>query len=340
MVFNYLFNMKSKKLPEQDVQHFLNNVYTQSEAERVCSNLKDNPDYQNIISKSTDEIWDESEDYMQTPISQKEQYRDEASRLLRKINKTQFIIHPYIRWALSIAASIIIILTLGIGLYHYNHATQRRDILYSEASTSFGNVKKIKLPDGTIVTLNACSHLKFPKQFEGSERNVKLEGEAFFQVARNEKKPFIITTGKFNVKVLGTEFNVKTYSADLTQTVSVKRGKVQVEMPEATIRLIKNEQLELNSLNASFNKRKDNQDVATWRVGCLSFNKTPIKDVANELERRYNCKIVFEREENFDNIITGEHSNKSLESVLSSIEYTSGIHFKMEENGRKIMLYK
>jgi ferric-dicitrate binding protein FerR (iron transport regulator) len=329
-------------MTEKDIQiqHLLDNLYTQEDAEAIFRNLQNDVEYENLFKERMDELWENFEDYPENSDMENHRYKKEAVLLLQKINKKQFTIRPYILRTLSVAASILILLTLGIGIYRNNPHLQEKNSIYSEASTPFGKIQVIELPDGTVVTLNACSHLIFPDQFNGDERKVTLEGEAYFQVARNEKQPFIITTDNFNVKVLGTEFNIKAYSLDGTQTVSVKSGKVQVEMPEATIRLIADEQLELDLLNESFSKQKENQSIATWMRGSLSFNKTPIRDVANELERVYNWKIVFKEGQEFDNLITGEHSNKSLKAVLKSIEYTSGIHFKIDEEEHKIILYR
>jgi ferric-dicitrate binding protein FerR (iron transport regulator) len=329
--------MNRKNLPEQDVKRFLENIYTQEEALRVFDNLPHNADYQDVLSESMDKTWDESEEYAAYSALQKEQYQKEAAVLLRKINKKPRTIHRYVKRSLSIAASIAILFAISTGIYKY---VSHKDITYSDVVTTFGKIKTLQLPDGTVVTLNACSSLNFPDEFDENERRITLEGEAYFQVAKNESQPFIITTGKFDVKVLGTEFNVKAYSVDEIQSVNVKSGKVQIEMPEATIRLIANEQLKINLLSDEYSKEKEEQPVAVWKKGWLFFDGTPIRDVANELERIYNCKIEFKSGQDFNNLISGEHSNKNLKSVLESIEHTSGIHFNYEEKNKQILFYK
>jgi ferric-dicitrate binding protein FerR (iron transport regulator) len=328
--------MKSNDLPTRDIRHFLRDTYSQEEAQRIFHKLhRMDAEYSEAFSESMEKVWNESAEYSFNAFEEK-QYKEEAVALLKKINKKPFTLHPYIRRGLSIAASILILLATGIGLFNYFRQTET---VYTDITTTFGEIRTLRLSDGTLVTLNACSNVRFPNRFKGDERRIELEGEAWFQVARNEKQPFIIHTRPFDVKVLGTEFNVKAYAADEVQTVNVKSGKVQVEMPDATLRLTANEQLRMDLLTKEYNKYNENQPVAVWKAGQLHFNKTPIRDVANELERRYHCTIILQEGHSFDNLISGEHANQGLLSVLKSIEYTSGIHFRQEESGT-YLLYK
>ncbi|GHT56821.1 hypothetical protein FACS189446_8930 [Bacteroidia bacterium] len=152
--------------------------------------------------------------------------------------------------------------------------------------------------------------------------------------------PVIGITGNFDVKVLGTEFNVKAYGSDEIHTVNVKNGKVQVEMSEATIRLVADERFEINSLSGEYGKSKAKRQSDIWQERYLSFDKTPIRDVANELERLYNCRIIFKEGQSFDNLISGEHYNRDLESVLKSIRYASEIKYKYDKENNEIIFYK
>jgi ferric-dicitrate binding protein FerR (iron transport regulator) len=289
-----------------------------------------------LLAQSMDKTWIEAEDHTITTFQQTIEYQEEAAALLRKINPKR-VAHLHFRQAMSIAASLLILISVGFGIYQYNHISPA-EVLYSDVSTSYGETKIVTLPDGTAVTLNACSHISYLSKFEGDERRVTLEGEAYFQVARNEKQPFIINTNQFDVNVLGTEFNVKAYHNDAIHTVDVNSGKVQVDMPEAMIRLGVAEHLAVDLQGSSYSKYKESQAVAGWRKGELHFNKAPIRDVANELERIYHCTIEFASGQAFENRISGDHANPNLEAVLQSIEYTSGIHYKLKQN--KVLLYK
>ena len=258
----------------------------------------------------------------------------EAYQLLKHIE------HKKNNWLHRIAvivAGTAAIICLIIGGFHYLKYQNEQQIVYLEASTSYGERKQILLPDGTQVILNSCSHIRYPDNFIGNERRIELEGEGYFQVYRNEEQPFIINTRRFDVRVLGTSFDVKAYSSDEVVSVEVENGKVQVDLPEAMMRIRAKEQVFINTVSGEYSKRRDERPVAIWKKGGLRFNSTPIRDVAKELERMYNCRITF-GEGQFDNLISGEHDNKSLEAVLQSIEYTSGIRYR--KDGNRILLYK
>lgn len=214
----------------------------------------------------------------------------------------------------------------------------KQEITYLEASTSYGERKQFRLPDGTQLTLNSCSRIRYPNCFEGKECRVELEGEGYFRVHHNEKQPFIVNTRHFDVRVLGTCFNVKSYSSDELASVDVESGKVQVDLPEAMMRLSAKEQVLINSVLGEYNKRREERTVAVWRKGILSFQSTPIRDVAKELERMYNCHITFAKGQEFNNLISGEHENKSLDAVLQSVEYVSRIHYN--KKGEQVLFYK
>ena len=133
--------------------------------------------------------------------------------------------------------------------------------------------------------------------------------------------------------------HVKSYAHDQIQSVEVENGKVQVTLPEDRIRLKKQEQIYLNKQSGEYSKLKRSENkVAAWRNGALHFYQTPLTDVAKELERRYHCKISFRQGEVFENLISGEHDNQSLESVLESLHYICGINY--EKDGNQITFYK
>lgn len=195
------------------------------------------------------------------------------------------------------------------------------------------------MPDGTVVTLNAATEIKYPNLFAGDIRLVEIDGEAFFEVMPDKDKEFIVRTSTADVKVLGTSFNIKAYNEDENLVLTVQIGKVQVDIPDASMKFLANEQLVYNKTNKEYLKRGENSERATaWIQGKLYFNRTPIHSVAQKLMRIYNCNIEFSPGGVYDDYIYGDHDNESLESVLKSIEYSTGIKYKKE--GGKIILYK
>jgi len=324
------------------IRNFLDGVYTKDEAGKMLDLVKKDPENEDL-SQIISEVWDETA-YISPSESLQERlkYEKEAHEIINTIkdkNRTRKI-HPYLRKISLATASVAAILILALGIHYFKNWYDINNITYITETTTYGDKKTLQLPDGTTVYLNACAKIIYPDRFVEDMRQVQLEGEAYFDVKRNEEKPFIVKTHAFDVKVLGTEFDIKAYKGDEIISVNVESGKVQVDMPDAMVRLGAKEQVEINTITADYYKYKDDTEVAVWRSGSLRFNRTPIKDVAKELERTYNYQISFRSGQEFSNLITGEHTNKDLIAVLNSIEFTSGIHYRIDENLRRVLLYK
>lgn len=326
--------MKNTTEEKQKLRRYLDDIYTRNEASQLLDSLRDAAN-KDLLEEVTAEVWEASAGHGQTTNVEREKYKKEARKLLQGIEHRKRI---WFRRSTYAIAGIAALLCLVFGSIHYYHYMNEQNTTYSLANTSYGEKKQITLPDGTQLVLNSCSSLRYPNRFNGKERKVELDGEAYFRVARNEAMPFIVTTRNFNVRVLGTHFDVKSYPKDEIVSVNVESGKVQVDLPEAMMRLTAREQVLINTLSGEYTKKKEEREVAVWIKGGLRFSSTPIRDVARELERVYNCRITFAPGYEFTNLISGEHDNKSLESVLQSIEYVSGVKHKKE--GKEIVLYK
>lgn len=326
--------MKDKQQDKLIWRRYVDDLYTKEDAGRLLEELHSS-DSSRLLDDLTAEIWEETAVQQTYTDLEREKYKKEARQLLQRLEHKKRTRLRHICYAVSGVAAILCLVWASMTYLNY---IGRQQISYLEASTSYGEHKKVSLPDGTVLTLNSCSRVRYPSRFVDDERRIELEGEGFFQVSHNEKQPFVINTRFFDVRVLGTCFNVKSYSSDETVMVDVENGKVQIDMPDAMMRLTANEQVRINTASGEYSKEREKHAVAVWRGGALRFDATPIHDVAKELERMYNCRITFAHGQSFENLISGEHDNKSLEAVLQSIEYTSGIHYKL--SGKEVLLYK
>lgn len=331
--------MKNNSQDKKDtIKYLIDGIYTKKEAKQALEVLRDKENDE-IINEQMSKAWDKTQNLSESNTFEYKSDLDRAEKLLKSMNKPRRD-RKLLKYCI-IAASVAIIIGIGIIGSKYLGTISSSTLHYTQISTSYGETKEITLPDGTITVLNACSHLSFPEKFSDKERKVKLEGEAYFQVVKKESQPFVINTEKFEVKVLGTVFNIKAYSGDEIQSINVESGKVQVDMPDAMSRLSASEQIEINTKTDNYAKEKiDYRNVAVWRIGNLRFSKTPIEDVAKQLERVYNCIIIFEDGQTFNNLISGEHDNEGLKEVLESIRQTSGIKWKVDEKTNEIILYK
>lgn len=294
--------------------------------------------YSGLPEKEMDDCWEELQETATSP-EEYEKYKLEARQLLDRIKKKDRRIN--LAPVLKYTAVIALILALGTGIYLIvaNITAGQADPVYAELYAANGERKSIILPDGSEATLNAGSRLRYPSQFTGDTRTIEIDGEAFLKVRPDKEKTFIVKTQQLDVKVLGTSFNIKAYNSDPHASVSVRTGKVQIEMEDANMNLLPDEMVILNKTNREIEKRKiESRKISSWTTGELYFNKTPISVVAKELERYYNRTIEIEDKETIKELVYGEHSNENLESVLKSLEYVSGI--KNRKEGDKIILYK
>lgn len=317
------------------LKRFVDGLYTRKDADDLLKHFHAGK-YNTEISEAMDNVWEEMEEDEVSSL-QHQQYREEARLLLSRIRKPEkrFSFIPYLRYV----AIVAVILSIGWGGFRLIRSNQEKVLTYTEVHVKNGEHKRIILPDGTSVTLNASSYLRYPREFITDVRRIEMNGEAFFEVTRDEEKPFLIHTKDADVKVLGTSFNVKAFDMDEQLTVSVQTGKVQVDLPEAMMRLLPDEQFVMDKTKGEFQKRNEDARLSTvWIKGGLYFNRTPIRTVVNELVRMYNRTIEFAPGAEYDDYIYGEHDNKSLEAVLKSIQYSTDIKYRIEND--KIVLYK
>lgn len=317
------------------LKRFISGIYTCEDANRIMDMFR-SQQYTKEINEEMDLVW-QSVPEEETTSLQYEQYIAEARALLTRIRKEERKI-PF-GSLLKYAAVFALFVSVGFGVYQFTRITDMQNMAYTEIRVKNGEHKRIVLPDGTKVILNAGSFMKYPERFTQDFRRIEMDGEAFFEVVHDEDKPFVVSTKDVSVKVLGTSFNVKAYDMDEQILVSVRSGKVQVDMTDAMMRLLPDEQLVFFRKNGEIQKRNESARHATvWIDGGLYFNKTPICSVVKELERMYNCKIELSGDKPYDDYIYGEHDNKSLESVLKSIQYSTDIKYRKE--GDKIIFYK
>lgn len=190
---------------------------------------------------------------------------------------------------------------------------------------------KITLADGTEVWLNSVSTLKFPTIFAKESREVYLEGEGFFKVAKNKNCPFIVHTPNSKIRVLGTTFNVNTYHPK-SMVVSLLEGKVSLQAKEKNHILTPGHQVILT--DEGFNDQLFNQQqVLGWMDGEAYFNNLSLTDISEILKRWYGVKVFFEQREISNFKLSGViFKNKPIELFLNSLETSSEIKAKIKNN--------
>lgn len=211
------------------------------------------------------------------------------------------------------------------------------------AATPRGGTYHVTLPDGTRVWLNAASSLKFPSTFgKQPERRVELTGEAYFEVTKNKKQPFVVKSASQSVTVLGTRFNIESYLDDGTTRTTLVEGSVKVNRdiaahPADSMVLKPGQQLALTG-SALHVQDADVNEVTAWIKGDFVFKEEPLSNIMKELARWYDVEVAYQdapRNLHFDAVMS---RNKNLSAILNTMQMTGKVKFKVE--GRKIIVLK
>lgn len=209
-------------------------------------------------------------------------------------------------------------------------ASQSTKAYRNNMRTPRGRQYQLVLSDGTKVWLNAASSISFPTAFVAKERRVTLSGEAYFEVAKDAKHPFIVTTKGMEVRVLGTHFNINSYAQGQGTQTTLIEGSVVVSQNHKKTQLSPGQQAELLQSGAFQVKKLENFDeVLAWKQGHFYFNNASLEKVMQELSRWYDVDVVFEKgvpQRNFDGEISRD---LNLDQVLKVLE-TNNIRFKLE----------
>ena len=199
----------------------------------------------------------------------------------------------------------------------------------------------ISLPDGSTVVLNAESKISFQSGFNDSIRLVALVGEAYFQVAKDLNRPFVVQSGNVRTEVLGTEFNVKAYADENKIDVALNSGKVLVSVGSSLVKqsyyLNPGQRIRVSKDNDQVERTNfDRKKVLAWKDGVIYFDKTSLKEVTTTLGRWYGVQFEILHWNGKPWHYTGEFKNEYLDIILQSMSYSK--HFKYEIDKEKVII--
>lgn len=243
--------------------------------------------------------------------------------------------------ASAIAASIALLLGVSNYIsYHEGYKNQNSQMV--EMANPMGMRSSIVLSDGTRVILNAGTTLSYPAAFVSSQREVKVNGEAFFEVSHDKDHPFIVSAENVKVKVLGTKFNVKAYKEDDHIEVTLTEGKVGVGLGEHhdMMYISPGQQALFNKMKQSFSKYEVNLDYYTsWKEGKFYFKSVTFLEIAKQLERRFNVHISVEPAKLQRTVFSGDFvRGENLEQILRIITADKRTDYTMR--GDSICIYE
>lgn len=227
---------------------------------------------------------------------------------------------------LKYAAAVVLLITTTFSLYYWNFGQPNMVVI----STSYGEKKQIELPDGSKVVLNSLSSVSYPKKMKGNTREVVLEGEALFDVVKDDRKTFIVKAQDIEVKVLGTQFNVLAYADDEEIITSLYEGAVVVSLCSGeTFRLQPGEKAIYNKQLKSVDIDSLEEDGQSWKDGSLYFNYKPLKEIWKILERERGITFEVSGQVNNELKIKANFSrDDSTEDILDILGQTGGFTFE------------
>lgn len=265
------------------------------------------------------------------------------------------------------------VLLIGFGLAWFfvakNEMPGDKKTVFYKVTVGYGSKSTIELPDGSLVSLNSGSTLKYPGNFAPGNRTVILDGEAFFDVKKNTSRPFLVKTRDVTVRVLGTKFNVKSYPDENSTETTLVTGKVEIirnqaidtelEKPLVLVPNQKavfyrdNNRLTINqsSKDADENLVKEpenmkvlvqkeirTENITSWKNNILVFNSEPFGDIVKKLERWYNVEVTLKYTKLSPVVFSGKFDKESVEEVLHALSLIEP--FRYDVNKNQILIYK
>ncbi|HYG14624.1 MAG TPA: FecR domain-containing protein [Bacteroidia bacterium] len=231
----------------------------------------------------------------------------------------------------SAAAAAVIVLTM-VTFDLVNRQDGPTAVKMVSISTKAGERRQIALSDGSKVWMNAETSIKYPETFDGENREVYLEGEAYFEVAHNPTKPFTVHTGDLDTRVLGTSFNVLAYPENEDIEIALDEGKVRVNGNKDTLFLEPGFEATYEKSNRSIKKGAIAGKHNEWRNNVIHFENISLEEAVKTLERWYAITINIDESKLKNCPITASFENQDAETVLEIIATTLSIEVEKRNN--------
>jgi len=261
-----------------------------------------------------------------------------------EIPKKQLNILQY--W--MVAAGFLLVFGLGMMMQYLLLQKPQNQYSYSAETrieVPLGQMSRVVLPDGTSVHLNSGTKLIYSSEYNLGKREVKLEGEAYFDVTTDKAHPFIVKTNALDLKVYGTSFNIQAYPEEKEINTTLVEGSLGIngKKGDELTRLVPGENASFNKGTQKIEVRKVNTNVYTsWKNGSVTFRNEKLKDIARKIERWYNVEIVIRNPHLGDEIYQGTIlKNKPVDQILAVFALTSSLKYKIvpRSNERTIIYW-
>ena len=241
-----------------------------------------------------------------------------------------------------VAAAVITITVLAGAFFFKDIIVQEEvplaEVIWKQKEALHGQKITTRLPDKTIVTLNAGSSITFPETFSDSIREVRLTGEAFFKVEKDPDKPFLVRVNGNHVKVLGTSFNVRAYSDEDKVKVAVATGRVAYSTGSGEQVILEPDEMAIHDeqQQSLVTEKVNKLGAFGWKDKILYFNRSSFDQIRAKLEKWYGIEITVRGEFPSGKPFSGQFHNPSLNEVLNGLSFLYRFHFEIE--GERVLL--
>ena len=327
---------------EDLILKYLQNNLTDAEAAELSAWLEEDEQHRNVFENLVSE-WHLSPSTIQSA----------KKRVLRRVYSTSSTkpaprVRLQFRTYFARAAAVVL---LAVGAAFIVWTVWRRDHSYEmtaqeiflEKKATRGQKTTFQLPDGSSVTLNSGSTLRYPKVFGAAGREVTLEGEGFFAVTRDEQRPFSVVSRRAKTTVLGTSFNVRDYPEDSVTQVAVKTGQVAVRGNgnKGKVVLMPHEMTVYSSDNRLGKQAfADEAALFGWTEQELVFQENQLEEVLQTIARWYDVKwVVTDRNLDYDRTFTAAYQNPTLQKVLESLSFVYEFNYTIHENKKTVTIH-
>jgi ferric-dicitrate binding protein FerR (iron transport regulator) len=314
-----------EEIDKEIINNVLENTSSKQEATDVVDWFANSIEGQNYLSESMDrDFYLMEESANQSDLISPFQ----SAKILANINKaTQ---RKKISNLLFKAAAILIpfVFIVSMSIYLSSQVDLFGNSNYSEIYV------RILFQDGSEAYLNSDSKLSYPEKFGFKNRKVTLEGEAYFNVSSNKKRPFIVETDKTTITVLGTSFNVNAYGNDDLVEVVLDEGEVVLGVDKRNYAILPGQKAIYNKIDGliSIANLEKSLEESMWKNNVLHFSNTPLLDVIKTLNRRYNIRFVIENPEALEYTYTLTSKQTTIEDILLELEKITPVKFVLTDN--------
>lgn len=320
------------KLSEKEkIKNVLNNASSKNDALEVASWFANSMEGQSYLSDLIDKDSYLLEEHLEENLAiSSEQSHKIFSKIERNIRKTT--LKPLL---FKVAAMLLpFVLVLGLGFYFNRQVNLFGKSDYSEIHVPKGETLRIIFQDGSEAYLNSDTRLKYPEKFGVKNRKVFLDGEAYFNVSPNKRRPFIVETLKNKILVLGTSFNVDAHAIEDRIEVVLDEGKVVFESRTSSYSMLPGQKIIFKQSDGSttITNLKNSIHESSWKQNFIQFSNTPLDDVIKTLDRRYNVRFVINNPDALKYTYTLVSKQTTIETILNELEKIAPVRFRIENN--------